>query len=370
MKCVCIPAIVCAVLVLAAPAPAEDKATGLTATITDTYDFKMKLDALAFNLKLRSGLAGKAVSLDHIPLMAGDKRVNLWLAQIATATFKPKAGGQTEVSALLQGEDDVVAGVLHNTSRCSFEGKIAEGDRKGRAVRLPLAEVKALDIHTKYTGGARLGKGQIIPMPAPDQDVLWISSVPLGAQVFAKPFDCEAALAWKDYVQIGRTPLMRELGPGKYAIKVHVPDKLATKLRPATKLGEDAIPFERGTWGEVTFRKGENVIASVTYTLEKREGKAATLIALFQRKGLTLDEVVESCPEGYSFNFDDKKLTEALLYQEVPRADIPKVLDALHRGGKMIWHGEKKSLMIELTPGPRGWRIGGAERPKKSTGGE
>jgi len=366
MKCACILAIVCAVLVLAAPAPAADKPAGLTATITDTYDFKMKLDALAFKLKLRSGLAGKAVTLDHIPLMAGGKRANLWLAQIATAKFKPKAGGQTEVSALLQGEGDMVTGVLHNTSRCFFEGKIAEGGRKGRAVRFPLAEVKALEIHTKYTGGARLGKGQIIPMPAPNNDVLWISSVPLGAQVFAKPFDCKAALVWKNYVQIGRTPLMRELAPGKYAVKIQVPDKLATKLRPATKLGEDAIPFERDSWGEVTFRKGENVVASVTYTLEKREGKAATLIALFQRKGLTLDEVVEACPEGYSFNFNDKKLTGALLFHEVPKADIPKILDALHRGGKIIWHGAKKSLMIELTPGPRGWRIGGAERPKKS----
>ena len=218
-------------------------------------------------------------------------------------------------------------------------------------------------------GGCARGKpGHIIPMPAPDQDVLWISSAPLGAEVFAKPFDCKAALVWKDYVRIGRTPLMRELATGKYAIKIHVPDKLATKLRPATKLGEDAIPFERDSWGEVTFRKGENVIASVTYTIEKHEGKAATLIALFQRKGLTLDEVVEACPEGYSFNFDDKKLTGTLLYHEVPKADIPKILDALHRGGKIIWHGAKKSLMIELTPGPRGWRIGGAERPKKSKG--
>ena len=368
MKWAYIPVIVCATLGLAAPAPAADKPAGLTATITDTHDFKMKLDALRFKLKLRSGLAGKAVTLDHIPLMAGGKRVNLWLAQIATAEFKPKAGGQTEVNALLQGEGDTVTGVVHNTSRCSFEGKIAEGGRKGRAVRFPLAEVKSLKIHTKYAGSAHLGKGQIIPMPAPNEDVLWISSVPVGAQVFAKPFECNAALVWKDDVQIGRTPLMRELGPGKYAITIHVPDKLATKLRPATKLGDDAIPFERDNWGEVTFRKGENVIASVTYTVEKREGKAATLIALFQRKGLTLDEVVEACPEGYSFNFDDKKLTGTLLYHEVPKADIPKILDALHRGGKIIWHGAKKSLMIELTPGPRGWRIGGAEPPKKSKG--
>ena len=34
-------------------------------------------------------------------------------------------------------------------------------------------------------------------------------------------------------------------------------------------------------------------------------------------------------------------------------------------GGKIIWHGKTKSMMIELTPGPRGWKIGGAQRPKE-----
>jgi len=358
----------CAMLAAGRSAPAADRPPGLSATITDTAGFKMKLDGLVFKLKLRSGLGAKAVTLDHIPLMASGKGVNLWLAQIATADFTPKAGGKTIVKAVLQGEGDTVSGVAHNTPRGLFEGKAAEGDRKGRPVRFPLAEVKHLAVHTKYTGGTRGKPGRIPPMPAPDEDVLWISSVPLGAEVFAKPFDCKAALVWKEYMRIGRTPFKRELGAGTYAIKIHVPDKVAMKLRPATKLGEDAVPFERDSWGEVTFREGANVLASVTYTIEKREGKAATLIALFQRKGLTLDEVVEGCPEGHSFNFNDKKLEGALLSQKVPRGDIPKILDALHRGGKIVWHGETKSLMIELTPGPRGWRIGGATRPKKPRG--
>ncbi len=339
-------------------------AAGLEATITDTFDIKMKVSELTFKMKRRSGTGGKVATLDHVPLMADAKRINVWLAQIATATFTPKAGGRTVVVAVLQGQDDKARGILHNTPRAFFEAKVAEGDRRGRVVRFPVAEVKALKVHTKYEGGDRK-PGTIPPLPAPDEDVLWVVSVPLGAEVYAKPFDCKAAVAWTEYVRIGRTPFVRELGPGQYAIQVHVPDKLAQTLRPATKLGDDAVPFERDGWGDKTLRENENVVASLVYTVVKKEERSATLVALFQLKGQTLDEVVESFPEGHSFNFNEKKLTQALRRQQVPKADIPKLLDALHRGGKIIWHGPKNSLLIELTPGPTGWRIGGAQRPKE-----
>ena len=367
---------ICAVLmsspiVLAADKP-EPKPDGLSATITDTAGFKMKLDALVFKFKLSSGLRAKAIAHDHIPMTSDRKPIKLWLAQIATAEFTPKAGGKAGVKAALQGEGegDSVSGVAHNTRRGFFEGKIAEGARKGRVVRFPFAEVKSLTIHTKYTGGARDLASPIIPMPKPDQDVFWVSSVPLGAIVYAKSFGGAAERTWKEYVKIGKTPFRCELTPGTYAVKVLVPEKLALKLRPATKLGDDANPFECDGWGEKDFRKGENIIASFTYTVVKREGKAATLIALFQRKGLTLDEAIEGFPEGYGFNFSDKKLTGQLLFHKVPRADIPRILDALHRGGKIIWHGKTRSRLIELTNGPRGWRIGNAARPRKRRGGK
>ena len=339
-------------------------ADGLEATITDTLDFEMRVAELT--LTVRRGAGGEAgAALDHIPLMAEGKRVNLWLAQIDTAAFTAKGGGAVQVDATLQGEEgDEVSGVLSDAARYFFAAKAAEGDGKGRVVRFPLGEVKRLVVHTEYTGGRPDQIGVIPPMPEPDEDVLWISSVPLGADVYAKPFDCKAALVWRDYVRIGRTPFVRELGPGTYAIKVHVPDELAQTLRPATKLGEDAIAFERDGWGEVTFRKNENVVASVTYTVEKNEGKAATLIALFQLKDQMLDEVIETFPEGDSFRVDEQAVTKALGHQQVPRADIARILSALRRGGKIIWHGETTSLLIELTPGPKGFRIGGAMRPK------
>jgi hypothetical protein len=349
-------------LLAGAPARAAD---GLEATITDTFKFAVRVTALELKVKAKPGTGLPAATLDHLPLTSGSERVHVWLAQIDTATFTPKPEGRVAVQAVLQGEGETVEGVLASSRGRFFQGTVAEGDRKGRAVRVPLAEVASLEVHTKYEGAVKVAKaGEILPMPNANQDVLWVSSVPLGAEVYAKPFDCAAAKLWQTYMRIGKTPMMRELGPGKYAVKVMVPAKLAATLRPSTKLGEGSNPFEHDGWGEVHFKPNENVIASVVYTVMKREGRAATLISLFQKKGATLDEVLETFPEGHNFQFNEKKVEGALLYQQVPKADIARILEGLRRGGKIIWHGKTKSLMIDLTPGPRGFRIGGAQRPK------
>jgi len=54
-----------------------------------------------------------------------------------------------------------------------------------------------------------------------------------------------------------------------------------------------------------------------------------------------------------------------LLDRGVPETDTGIVLEALHRCGKFVWHGERRSLMVELTPGERGWRITRAPRPEE-----
>ena len=355
-----------AVLALLCLVSAAAGSGGLDATVTDTLDFKVRLTDLRLRVKPEPGLGKKPSTRERFIVVSGRDRLNLWISQIATAEFRQKAKGRVGVKAVLQGQGDRVEGMVEDVARCYFEGRVAEGRRKGRTVRVPIAEVKALEIHTVYRGVVRLGKaGEMIPMPTADQDVLWVSSVPFGANVYAKPFDCAAANVWKEYMYIGKTPLLRELGAGKYAIKVMVPAKLAATLRPSTKLGEDTNPFEHDGWGEIHFKQNENVISSVVYTVVKTDGRPAVLISLFQRKGASLDEVVAAFPEGHNFNFPEKKLEGALLYQQVPKADIPKLIEGLRRGGKIIWHGKTKSLMIELTPGPRGWKIGGAQRPKR-----
>ena len=360
------------ILVAAALAPvpavwAAGRSVSLEATITDTYNFEMRLKDLTFNGKPPPGAGTRPLKFDHIRLRAGGKFRNLWLAQIATARFLSKGKGRVEVAAVLQGEGDLVGGVVEKATEYFFAGQIAAGVRKGRRVRVPLVEARALEVHTKYEGTTGLGKAAtIIPgMPGAGQDVLWVSSVPLGAVIHVKPFDCPAAQVWKEYLHFGKTPLMRELGPGKYAVKVRVPGTLAGVLRPSTKLGEGSIPFENDYWGEAAFRQGENVLESVTYTVIKREGKAAVLIALFQPKGLKLAEVVAGFPKGHNFHFAEKELEQALQFQRVPKADIALIIEAVQRGGKIIWHGPTKSLMITATPGPLGWKLGGAMRPKK-----
>ncbi len=348
-------------MVLAAAASAAGGE--LEATLTDTLDIKMRLNAVAFKVRPASTADGHTATLDHLPLTSDGKSVQLWLTQIETATFTPEEGGNTAVKAVLQGKrGDLVEGVVENTTRCYFEGKIAEGTRAGRVVQFPLAEVKALKNHTRYAGSGK--PRTILPMPGPKEDRFWVSSVPVGAEVWAKAFDCPEARVWGEYRLLGRTPLTQALRPGKYAVKVVVPDALARDLQPAFRLGEEANPFEHDGWGEVHFRRDGNLIESVTYTVMKKAEKPATLIALFQKRGQSFEDVLKGFPEGYNFHFSDKKLTAALAYNEVPEASIPGILDALHRGGKVIWHGRKRSFMITILPGGT-WDLTFAQRPSE-----
>jgi hypothetical protein len=359
-------AVVLVILCASCPLVAHARSDGLDVTVTDRFGFEIRVKPFRLMRQRPAGTDSKPAELNHLPLVSEGKRANLWLAQTDVVTFSAAKSGRVQVDAKLQGDaGDEVKGVLKAAGAYYFAGKIAAGERKGRKARFSLTDVQSFKNHTKYEGEISGEAGRIPPMPAPDEDVLWVSSVPLGAEVYAKPFDCKAAQVWKDYVRIGKTPLTRELGPGKYAVRVLVPARLAAKLRPSTKLGEDTNPFEHDGWGEVTFRKGENVISSVTYTVRKREGKAATLISLFQPKALPLKEVVERFPKGHNFRFAEKKLEGRLLYHEIPKEDVSLLIEALRRGGKVIWHGKKKSLMITLTTGPKGWNIGGATRPKK-----
>jgi len=366
MKGASVLGVVVLLAVWAPDAAGRAAADAIEVTIVDTFKFEVRITGLVLKLKAQPGTGAKAVSQAYLPLTSGGKEMRVWLPQIKTAQFAPQAAGGTRVKAVLQGQGDQVDGVFENPQRYVFEGRVARGPRAGRPVRVPLAEVKSLVNHTPYEGVMVPGKAGMVAMPAPHEDKLWVSSVPLGAEVYAKAFDCKEALVWPKYQNIGRTPLIRDLAPGKYAVKVMVPAKLAATLQPSTKLGADTNPFEYDGVGEVLSRENENVVASHTYTVVKKAGEAATVIALFQKKGLNIDEALKAFPEGHNFHFSDKKLEGRLLYYQVPKTDIPKILEALHRGGKVVWHGQTKSFIIELLPRHPWFKFSGAMRPKKN----
>ena len=358
-------ALALALVMAAAPAgsPAADGRTGLEATVTDTYDFQMKLTGLVFKTKTEAGAPIDALTLDHVPMLAGGKQVSLWLAQIDTATFAAADKGNATVKAVLQGRGEQVSGLVENSAKCFFEGQIADGPRKGNAARFPLSDVKSLKVHTKYESSAEAAPGRLkTPMPRASENVLWVSSVPLGADVYLKRTS-RGGRGIREYQKLGTTPLSIPIQPGDYMVRVSVPGNLAAKLKPSPKLDENANPFEHDGWSEVGFRADQHVVESVSYEVRKSDGRAATLISLFQQKGLKLPDVVAAFPAGHNFHFDDKRVEDAIVAKGVPKTDASLVLDALHRGGKIIWQDDKQSLIIELVPGDPGWNIRPAVRP-------
>ncbi|MFO7898080.1 MAG: hypothetical protein R6V58_03355 [Planctomycetota bacterium] len=349
-----------------APLPARGRAS-IEATITDTFEFKLRVKRLALSRKADPARKVPAMSLDHIPLTADGKSINLWLAQIKTATFEAAGGGRVEVAAVLQGEGARVSGEVADSARYVFEGRLAgpKGKGRGRRARVPLPEANMLTVHTEYKGViSTVAAGTLDPpMPGPDQDVLWVCSMPPGADVWAKAFKGPAAKTWPEYRWLGKAPLTQQVPAGTYAVKVLVPPKLARRLRPATKLGKDASPFEND-WGEPEFHQGQNVLSSVVYRVVKTEGKAATFIALFQKKGEPLSEVVKGYPPGRNFNYDAARARTMLERQGIPEDDIELILEALARGGKIIWRGKARSAMFTVMPGG-GVRLDGVDPPKE-----
>ena len=347
---------------------ADEEKEGLDATVTDTYDFQVKLNGLALRMKAPPDSGAQTVLFDYLPLVADGKEVRLWLAQIGTAAFSLKDDGSFSVQAVLQGQGEKVSGTVAKPADWFFEGKIAEGDRKGGSVKFPLLEVKSMQVTTAYEGAAPGPPGPIPPLPGQNDDVFWVSSVPLGAEVWATMTEGKEKPVWGAPHRLGVTPLSERIPPGKYRVKVVIPARLAATLRSSTKLASDLTvnPFEfDGCKREdgVQF-DSNNLVQSVTYEVNKQPNEAATLIALFQKKDQTLADVIQGYPAGTSFRFSDKKMEGQLLSRKIPKPEIPALLDALHRGGKIVWHGADQTLIIELVPGEPGVKFSEGVRPK------
>jgi len=337
---------------------------GIRATITDTYGFEITLGSLGFRVDPEDD-SGDAVTLDHIPLAGDDEEARLWLAQVATAEFALNERGQVAVKAALQGEEaDEVAGVVADPARCAFVGKVVGGEGTGGPVQLPLAEVRALVNLTEYVPPEQ--RALAVPMPGPADDVLWVASSPTGAEVFVRSLDARQPAERDKYHRLGATPVRAEVPPGRYAIRVYVPPRLAETLEAAEEIDESANPFEPDGWQQTQFDMKTKRIEAVTYVVRKRQGRAVTVIALFQRRGLSLEDVVEDLPAGDRYRFTDRKIEGVLLRRRVPKDDAALILEALHRAGKIVWHGAKQSLIIELRPGERGWSITPGVRPRRT----
>ena len=339
-----------ALMFAAATARAE---TAVEATVTDIFGFELRLTELVLSRADDPEAELPAATLEHLQLAKEDHSVILWLVSIKEATFEPAENDAMTVRAVLQEEGREVTGLLKNASRHAFEGRLPDADEDADMAHVPLVETRSLVVHTEFESpNLPTEPGDLHPpMPEPDEDVLWVSSIPAGAEVWIRAVRGPSARQWRDYRRLGETPLTSRIPPGTWAVRVMVPAEIADGLKPAPQLDEHTNPFEHDGWEEIGFRRDAHVVASVTYNVVKRQGRAASVNALFQLKDQPLDEVVETFPSGRNFHYNVPGVMDRLRERGIPRAEVFLMLQALARGGKIVWHGEEESLMAEVTPG-------------------
>ncbi len=323
------------------------------ATVTDIFGFELRLTELVLSRSDDPEAELPAASLEHLQLAKEDHSAILWLVTIKEATFEPAENDAVNVRAVLQEEDREVTGLLKNASRYAFEGRLPDADDDADQAHVPLVETRSLVVHTEFAGpNLPTEPGDLHPpMPEPNEDVLWVSSIPPGAEVWVRGVRGPSARRWRDFHRLGETPLTSRVPNGTYQIRVMVPAELADELEPAAQLDERANPFEHDGWEEIGFRRDAHIVASVTFNVTKREGRAAAVNALFQLKDQPLDEVVETFPSGRNFQYNVPGVMDRLRERGIPRAEVFLMLQALARGGKIVWHGEEESFMAEVTPG-------------------
>jgi hypothetical protein len=252
-------------------------------------------------------------------------------------------------------------------------------------------------------------------MPLQGENVLWISSIPLGADVYLiKDDDLQRSDAKStepnttgkkgpsmsmhniesttvqhetgpfSQPSLGKTPLAIEVPDGNYIIGVQLDVKdqnIAWKFAAiAEETGasgaestlidmwknmevRDSLPAgeiglsESGTgylnegnqelWAIIT----EGLVRKVgkTYSVQKKTGETATVIALFQRQDEDPQKLYEMLPADYKFR---SRMLHPSIWKVagVPNSECTKFHERLMRGGKAVYLGKKKYVLCEFTP--------------------
>jgi len=265
-------------------------------------------------------------------------------------------------------------------------------------------------------------------MPLQNEDVLWVSSVPLGADVFVisdiesyksnnKSNDPNAPSHDAPYMSthtIESTAIQHEKGifsqpaVGKTPMALNVPDgnliigvqlnvndqNIAWELfNQANKAELSEDEFFAEMWTNVEIYDGlpngeighsgngtkylndgnqelwaiitDGIIRKIgkTYKVKKEPGKAATVIALFQREDDDPEELYKTLPEDYKLR--TRTMLSAPIWEVtgVPKANCKNFHKRMIRGGKAIYIGTKKQVMCEFVP------LDHAVPNKRTTGG-
>ena len=186
-------------------------------------------------------------------------------------------------------------------------------------------------------------------------DELWVSSVPVGADVYVQPFipDRVPSHSTAPDMRKGVTPLQFTLPPGRYWIEVtHDADVFANYFEAPY----DEAQFEKdGARSEALilqpFAPGEKRRVTRYYRLDKLPDQARTIVALFHPRGVALERVEALYPPESSFQMTPDALPQFLQEAQLPAETQALTLDLLRRGGKVVWPRDNEfAVSLEVAP--------------------
>ncbi|MGQ4808011.1 hypothetical protein NKDENANG_01378 [Candidatus Entotheonellaceae bacterium PAL068K] len=193
-----------------------------------------------------------------------------------------------------------------------------------------------------------------LPVEVADDEV-WVTSVPIGAEVYVQPFDPEQipSHAMASEAHRGTTPVRFSLPPGSYWIEVALEAEVfETYFSPPY---DDAQFEQEGAVSEALLfrpfvpREKRRVLRY--YHLEKRRRQGQTLIALFHPRGEPLDRVMALYPQQEQYQPAPAALPEILRQVRIPPDVQETFIALLKRGGKAFWSaGDEYRVSLELRP--------------------
>jgi len=238
-------------------------------------------------------------------------------------------------------------------------------------------------------------------------DVFLIRSFPQNAEVYVAP---KKEDPWKEYrmpydekahdLELfsnnawhkGTTPLSLEIEPGNYLIGVEIPaNETIANIKPIIPdrwgrpdygiLVEDAVltfypngglgfagrfmiirepptlkhpdeqnsyEFDNNTLLQFVVKESKIVKVRKVYTVLKKANEQKSLAALFQPRNVSLSQFCALLPQETSFLFDEAKVKDSLLKYKISAAEMPDILNCLHKVGKVVCNGESNRLVVEM----------------------
>jgi hypothetical protein len=189
-------------------------------------------------------------------------------------------------------------------------------------------------------------------IPENRTDGIWVSSSPLGGEVYVAPATAARDSGGKlslprimtDEYYRGAAPVFVQVPQGDYIVGVMIPV-------------EEELEFARdGDFAGVVVTKRDEIEAlGKGYEVTKKAGELATVIALFQLRGKPLNQAFLHLPESSCYDFDDAGMRRTLLREGFSSAVIEPVIPLLHKVGKIVIETSSKRTVVQITAG--GWRM-------------